>query len=77
MQPLMIAVSKKSIQNVIQSWKNQLEILSLIAEIQTYSYSAYTCGFKHKLRFFLQTVTDIDECLRPIEETLRLCFILK
>ena len=32
-------------------------------------------GFKHKFTFFLGTVPDIADCLLPIEETLRSCFI--
>ena len=60
----------------MQSWKNQLEILSKIAEIQPQAaYSAYMFGLKHKFTFFLRTVPDIADYLFPIEETLRSLFI--
>ena len=61
---------------MLQSWKNQLEILSKMPEIQLQAaYSAYMFRFKHKFTFFLQTVPDITDYLLWIEETLRLCFI--
>ena len=60
---------------MLQSWKNQLEILSKMPEIQLLAaYSAYMFRFKHKFTFFLQTVPDITDYLLWIEETLRLCF---
>ena len=76
-QSLVILVSKKNnLQNEVHSWKNQLEILSKIAEIQPQAaYSAYMFGFKHKFTFFLRTVPDITDYLLPIEETLRSRFI--
>ena len=62
--------------NEVQSWKNQLETLSKIAEIQLQAaYSAYMFRFKHKLTFFLRTVPDIADYLLPIKETIRSRFI--
>ena len=49
-QSLVISFSKKNIfeTKYTHSWKNQLEILSKIAEIQPQpAYSAYMFGFKH------------------------------
>ena len=67
-----ISLKEEYLRNEVQSWKNQLEILSKIAEIQSQAaYSAYMFGFKHKFTFFLRTVPDITDYLFPIEETLK------
>ena len=58
------------------SWKNQLEILSKIAEIQPQAaYSAYMFRLKNKFTLFLQTVPDIANYLLLIKEILKSCFI--
>ena len=65
-----ISFKEEYLRNELHSWKNQLEILSKIAEIQPQAaYSAYMFGFKHKFTFFLRTVPDIADYLLPIEET--------
>ena len=71
-----ISFKEECLRNEVHSWKNQLEILSKIAETQpAAAYSAYMFGFKHKFTFFLGTVPDIADYLLPIEETLRSRFI--
>ena len=71
-----ISFKEEYLRNKVHSWKNQLEILSKIAEIQPQAaYSAYMFGFKHKFTFFLRTVLDIADYLLPTEETLRPRFI--
>ena len=71
-----ISFTEEYLRNDVQSWKNQLEILSKRTEIQTQAaYSAYMFGFKHKFTFFLRTVPDISNYLFLIEETLRSRFI--
>ena len=75
-----ISFKEEYLQNKVQWWKNQLEILSKIAEIQPQpAYSAhmskYVFFFKHKFTFFLRTVPDIADHILPIEETLRSRFV--
>ena len=71
-----ISFKEEYLRNEVQSWKDQLEILSKVAKIQPQAaYSAYMFGFKHKFTFFLRTVPDIADYLLPIEETLRSRFI--
>ena len=74
------AVSFKEgyIRNKVLSWKNQLQVLSKIAEIKpqaAYSLYIYIFELKHKFTFFLRTVPEIAGCLLPIEETLKSRFI--
>ena len=53
-----ISFKEEYLRNELQSWKNQLQILPKIAEIQPQAASfAYMFGFKHKFKFFLRTVT--------------------
>ena len=73
-QSLEISVSKRK--SPLQSWKDQLEVLSKIADIQAAAnYPAYIFGIKHKFTLFLQTVPDLADYLFPTEETLRSHFI--
>ena len=49
-----IIFKEEYLRNEVQSWKNQLEIVSKIAEIQSQAASsAYMFEFKHKFPFFL------------------------
>ena len=65
---LHVSFKEEYLRNKIKSWKNQLEILSKIAEIQPQAaYSAF--GFKHKLTFFAQVAPNIADYLLLIEET--------
>ena len=66
-----INFSKEYLQNVIQPWKNQLNTLSKIPDIQPHGvYYAYLFGFKCKSTFLLGTVPDIAHYLFPTEELL-------
>ena len=67
-----ISFKEEYLRNEVQSWKNELEIFSKIAEIQLQAVcSAYMFRFKYKFTFFLRAVPDIVDYLLPIEETLR------
>ena len=67
-----IIFKEEYLRSEAQSWKNRLEILSKIIEIQPQAaYSAYMSGFKYKFTFFLRTVPDIANYLLSIKETLR------
>ena len=71
-----ISFKEEYLQNEVQSSKNQLEVLSKIAEIQPRAaYSAYMSRFKQKFTFFLRRVPDISDYFLPIEEMLRSLFI--
>ena len=62
--------------NLVFRWKNELEMLSKIADIQPQAaYAAYIHGFKSKFTYFLRTISDIADLLQPIEDVLRNMFI--
>ena len=48
-----------------------IEKLSEIAESQPHAaYSAYVHGYQHKFNYFLRTLDDIEEELRPLDEVI-------
>ena len=56
----------------------QLKILSKIAEIEPQSaYCAFVTGFKSKLTFLLRTIPDIQDLLKPIEDTIMYDFFTR
>ena len=60
------------VNNLVTTWKEELETLSKIAEIQPQAaYSAYVHGFKGKFVYFLRTIPNINDHLQPIEEVIR------
>ena len=62
--------------NIVQSWRDQLEVLSKIAEILPQNaLSAYVYGLKHEFRFFLRAIRYMFNYLLPKEEALRSQFI--
>jgi hypothetical protein len=60
---------KEYISEKVEQWMGDIEKLSEIAESQPQAaYSAYIHGYQHKFRYFLRTLADIKEELRPLDE---------
>jgi hypothetical protein len=60
----------------VDRWVNELQILSEIARIQPQAaYSAYIYGFKSKFTYAMRTIPGIDKHLQRIESVLRHEFI--
>ena len=56
---------------MVTKWCSELEQLPLVAESQPHAaYSAYVHGYQHKFRYFLRTLHDIKEELRPLNEVI-------
>ena len=67
---------KEYVSDLVNDWKEQLETLSMIAEIEPQSaYAAFVFGFRSKLTYFMRTIPDLNNLLVPIEETIRFRFI--
>ena len=48
---------------------SQLEVLSNIAKSEPQAaYSAFTAGFQHKLTYFIRTIPDLAEILKPLDD---------
>ena len=64
------------VMKLVNSWTDQLHILSKIAEIDPQAaYSAFINGFRSKLTYFIRTIPEINELLRPLEDIMRNEFI--
>ena len=64
------------VNNLVTTWKTELETLSKIAEIQPHAaYSAYVHGFKEKFVYFLRTIPNMNNHLQLIENVIRNNFI--
>ena len=62
---------KEYITEMVTKWCSELEQLALVAESQPHAaYSAYVHGYQHKFRYFLRTLHDIKEELRPLDEVI-------
>ena len=60
---------RKYFKELCDEWCSQLEELSKIARTEPQAaYSAFTAGFKHKLTYFLRTIPNLTELLKPIDE---------
>lgn len=50
-------------------WINQLVVLSEIAKSEPQAaYSAFIAGFQHKMTYFIRTIPDLAEILKPLDE---------
>ena len=59
---------KEYISEKVEQWMKEIEKLSEIAESQPQAaYSAYVHGYQHKFRYFLRTIADIREELKPLD----------
>ena len=68
--------SKKYFQELCDEWSFQLEELSKIAKSEPQAaYSGFTAGFKHKLTYFIRTIPDVAELVKPIDEIIDTKFI--
>jgi hypothetical protein len=62
---------KEYISEKVTKWCSELEKLADIAESQPHAaYSAYVHGYQHKFRYFLRTLSDIKEELKPLDEVI-------
>ena len=60
------------VQSKVDSWIDQLTILSKISETEPQAaYAAFVGGFKSKLNYFMRTIPEITEMLTPVEEIIR------
>ena len=59
------------IKSKVDKWCNEIKNLAEIAKSQPHAaYSAYTHGQQHKYRYFLRTINNIDDHLKPLDEAI-------
>ena len=66
----------KYVDELVKEWAMQLTELSRIAKAEPQAaYSAFTSGFRHKLTYFMRTIPDLEEVLKPIDDIIDNSFI--
>ena len=66
----------KYVEGLVANWVKQLEILSTIAKTEPQAaYAAFTAGFRHKITYFIRTIPNIKELLKPFDKTVDSVFI--
>ncbi len=61
---------------LVKNWTDQLETLSSIAKSEPQAaYASFTAGFRHKLSYFIRTIPNLKDILKPIDETIDNMFI--
>ena len=64
------------VQSLVDDWMDQLDVLVSIAKSQPQAaYTAFTSGFKHRMTYFIRTIPNISEKLKPLDEKITNEFI--
>ena len=64
------------VRELVEEWVAQLEVLAEVAKCEPQAaYSSFTSGFKHKLTYFIRTMPNISEILKPVDEVINNKFI--
>ena len=70
------ASSEEYVQELIDEWIKQLQELTKIAKSEPQaSYSAFVSGFQHKMMYFIRTIPDLQDILKPLDDYLTEHFI--
>ena len=73
-QPL--AASEEYVQELLSEWIEQLQELTKIAKSEPQAaYSAFVSGFQHKMTYFIRTIPDLTDILKPLDDYLTEHFI--
>ena len=63
--------SENYVKELCDDWVSQLETLAEIARSEPQAaYSGFTAGFKHKLTYFIRTIPDLTEILKPVDDVI-------
>ena len=61
--------SESYVSELVEEWVSQINTLAEIARCEPQAaYSAFTSGFKHKLTYFIRTIPNISEIVKPVDE---------
>jgi hypothetical protein len=63
--------TKEYVEELRDEWITELEELSNIARSEPQAaYSAFTAGFRHKMTYFIRTIPDLAETLKPLDDVI-------
>ena len=64
------------VQELVADWVEQLDVLTSIARSEPQAaYAAFTAGFKHKMTYYIRTIPNIANDLKPLDEKINSDFI--
>ena len=59
----------KYVNELVTDWIDQLKQLTSIAKSEPQAaYSGFTAGFKHKMTYFIRTISDLADILKPFDQ---------
>ena len=68
--------SEQYVQELLNDWVEQLQELTKIAKSEPQAaYSAFVSGFQHKMTYFIRTIPDLTNILKPLDDYLTEHFI--
>ena len=60
--------SENYVGDLVKEWVEELETLSNIAKSEPQAaYSSFTAGFRHKITYFIRTIPNVKEILKPLD----------
>ena len=66
----------KYVEELVNDWIEQLKQLAAIAKTEPQAaYSAFTAGYKHKMTYYIRTISNLSTILEPLDETVTKEFI--
>ena len=66
----------KYVEGIVDDWIKQLKKLATIAKSEPQAaYAAFTAGFRHKITYFIRTIQNIKEQMKPLDEVIDSVFI--
>ena len=66
----------KYVEGLVDDWIKQLKKLATIAKSEPQAaYAAFTAGFRHKITYFIRTIQNIKEQMKPLDEVIDSIFI--
>ena len=62
---------EKYVGELVNTWVDQLQTLAMIAKSEPQAaYTAFTSGFRHKITYFIRTIPDLQDVLKPLDKVI-------
>ena len=66
----------KYVSALVEEWVEQMGELTRIAKVEPQAaYSSFTAGFRHKTTYFMRTIPNLQEVLKPLDNIINNSFI--
>ena len=66
----------KYVNELMEEWLEQLREMTKIAKAEPQAaYSSFTAGFRHKITYFMRTIPDLEDVLKPLDDLIDNAFI--